>query len=202
MKNFYSIIKKIEFLSMLWESFMVFTLEYFQIQRLDLINPSSLEVNGSEIHFESKKILTMQVLHKLLKKSKIQDWEISTIFTGLIFITANLWIVNRFQLPWKIWESKTYQSVNVVACSFINEQCDTQFESVYTLYGKCLRFRPKWVISSMFKVTVEENTLPARIHLLYIVIKKIWSRHLDGKQLSPWLFHTTILIGRLDGIIY
>ena len=52
---------------------MVFTLEYFQIERLDLIEPSLLEVNGSEIHFESIKILTMQVLHKLLKKSKIQD---------------------------------------------------------------------------------------------------------------------------------
>ena len=69
---------------------MVFTLEYFQIKRLDLIDPSSLGVNGSEIHFKSIKILTMQVLHKLLKKSKIQDWEISTIFTGLIFITAYL----------------------------------------------------------------------------------------------------------------
>ena len=67
---------------------MVFTLEYFQIQRLDLIDPSSLGVNGSEIHFESIKILTMQVLHKLLKKSKIQDWEISTIYTGLIFIAS------------------------------------------------------------------------------------------------------------------
>ena len=144
---------------MLWESFMVFTLEYFQIERLDLIDPSSLGVNGSEIHFESIKILTMQVLHRLLKKSKIQDREISMIFTGLIFITAYLWIDNRFQLPWKIWESKTYQSVNVVACSFINEQCDTQFESVYTLYGKCLRFRPKWVISRMFAVTFAQNKI-------------------------------------------
>lgn len=69
---------------------MVFTLEYFQIERLDLIDPSSLGVNGSEIHFESIKILTMQVLHRLLKKSKIQDREISMIFTGLIFITAYL----------------------------------------------------------------------------------------------------------------
>lgn len=69
---------------------MVFTLDYFQIERLDLIDPSSLGVNGSEIHFESIKILTMQVLHRLLKKSKIQDREISMIFTGLIFITAYL----------------------------------------------------------------------------------------------------------------
>ena len=69
---------------------MVFTLEYFQIERLGLIDPSSLGVNGGEIHFGNIKILTMQVLHKLLKKSKIQDWEISTIFTGLIFITAYL----------------------------------------------------------------------------------------------------------------
>ena len=48
-----------------------------------------------------------------------------------------------FSIYKKISQRKTYQSVNVVACSFINEQCDSQFESVYTLYGKCLRFRPK-----------------------------------------------------------
>ena len=90
----------------------------------------------------------MQVLLKSLKKLRIQDWATSMIFTGL---TSHYLV---FQQPFfnckstlKIIDSKTYQSINVVACSFINEQCDTQFESVYTLYGKCLRFRPKWVVT-------------------------------------------------------
>ena len=139
----------------------------------------------------------MQVLLKSLKKLRIQDWATSMIFTGL---TSHYLV---FQQPFfnckstlKIIDSKTYQSINVVACSFINEQCDTQFESVYTLYGKCLRFRPKWVVIWYISILLHS------IFKWYLAIKKIWLHHLVGKQLWQWLFPTMILIGQLDGIIY
>ena len=68
--RFPSIIKKIEFLSMLWESFMVFILEYFQIERFDMISPilSGFINLVAQVYFESIKIPIMRVLHKLLKK--------------------------------------------------------------------------------------------------------------------------------------
>ena len=66
--RFPSIIKKIEFSSMLWESFMVFILEYFQIDCLKIIGPILLVAIVGQVYFESIKIPIMQVSHKLLKK--------------------------------------------------------------------------------------------------------------------------------------
>ena len=47
---------------------MVFILEYFQIERLDMIGPILLSAIVRQVYFESKKIPIMQVLLKLLKK--------------------------------------------------------------------------------------------------------------------------------------
>ena len=47
---------------------MVFILEYFQIERLNMIDPISLSAIVGQVYFESIKIPIMRVLHKLLKK--------------------------------------------------------------------------------------------------------------------------------------
>ena len=47
---------------------MVFILEYFQIERLDMIGPILLSAIVGQVYFESIKIPIMRVLHKLLKK--------------------------------------------------------------------------------------------------------------------------------------
>ena len=49
---------------------MVFILEYFQIERFDMISPilSGFINLVAQVYFESIKIPIMRVLHKLLKK--------------------------------------------------------------------------------------------------------------------------------------